>query len=73
MSDTSWFMRVLNGYIARKANKEDNCKGRFKSLALFDEAALATCMAYIDLNPIRAKMAKTSETSDHTSIKNALN
>jgi hypothetical protein len=28
LSDLSWLMRNLNEYIARKANTEDNCKGR---------------------------------------------
>lgn len=77
LSDISWFMRALNEPIARQANKEDGCTGkfweaRFKSQALLDEKAVERCMAYVDLNPIRAGLAETLDTSDHTSIKHRL-
>lgn len=74
LGDLSWFMRFMNEWIARRANAEDDCKGRFwearfDSKVLLDERAAYTCMVYVDLNPIRAGMTTRLEESDHTSVK----
>ena len=38
-----------------------------------DEQALLACAAYVDLNPIRAALAQTLETSDYTSAQRRRN
>jgi hypothetical protein len=70
-------MRGVNETIARMANEEEKTKGRFwegrfRSQALLDEVALLTCMAYVDLNPVRAGMAEDLTDSDFTSIQQRL-
>ena len=73
LASLSWLMRLLKQRIARRANREDDCRGhfwegRFTSVPLLDQGALIACMVYNDLNPIRAGMATTLEDSDHTSV-----
>ncbi len=72
LSNISWFMRALSEPIARTANRQDECtgrfwEGRFKAQRIVDEAGLLACAMYVDLNPIRAAMTQTIEQSIHTS------
>ena len=73
LGDLSWFMRCLAEPIARRANREDGCKGRFwegryKCQLLCDGRAVIAAMAYVDLNPIRAGLSEQLDTSTHTSV-----
>nr|WP_136250877.1 hypothetical protein [Ningiella ruwaisensis] len=77
LASISWFMRILNQYIAKRANKEDNCtghfwEGRFKSQALIGEKAVLACMAYVDLNPVRAGVSTCLNSSFYTSLCNRM-
>ena len=77
LASISWFNRCLNEYIARRANLEDECtgrfwEGRFKCQRAYDVAGILACATYVDLNPIRAGLAKTPEKSAHTSIQDRI-
>lgn len=72
LANLGWFMKAYKEPIARRANREDDCtggfgEGWFHSVPQLDQAALIACMASIDLNPIRAKVADRPERSRHTS------
>lgn len=73
LGDVSWLMRSLAEPIARRANIEDECtgrfwEGRFKCQKLADAISVLACNVYVDLNPVRAGCAMTLEESLYTSI-----
>ena len=74
LQNLGWFMKCLKEPLSRLANRQDKTRGtffegRFKSVAVVDEEALLKICVYIDLNPVAAKVTKSPETSDYTSIK----
>jgi len=73
LTDLGRFMGYINQSVACRANKEDDCKGRFwesrfSSQAILDHAALVRTLCYVDLNPVRAKSSSNPTQSRFTSI-----
>jgi hypothetical protein len=74
LANLSWLMKSLSEHIARRANAEDKIggkfwEGRFKCQALLSEKAILAAMTYVDLNPVRASIAKGVSSSLYTSVK----
>ena len=57
---------------SNKFSRKDDSNLKPAFTASRDESAVLAFMAYVDLNPIRAKIANTPETSKHTSIQKRL-
>ena len=78
LGSLSMFMKHLKQPIARRANLEDDCTGhffeqRFYSGALLSEEAVLAAMAYVDLNPVRARITDSLSRCEYTSIAVRLN
>lgn len=77
LGSLSAFMKHLKQPIAWRANREDKCsghffEGRFYSGALLSEEAVIAAMAYVDLNPVRARIARSIEQCHDSSITSRL-
>ena len=70
----SLMMQSVGRSYVRYFNKRHNrsgtlWEGRYKSSLIDSEAYLLTCMAYIDLNPVRAGLAESAEDFSWSSYK----
>jgi len=77
LASVSRLMGAVCEHVARRANREDRCggrfwEGRFQCRSLEDEAAIFVCGIYVDLNPIRAGEVQTPEESTHTSARDRI-
>jgi REP element-mobilizing transposase RayT len=73
LSSISWFMAYLKEPISRAANEEDDASGafwagRFWCALLPNNDALLACSLYVNMNPIRAGIAKRPEDAQFTSV-----
>ena len=77
LSNPSWLLRQLCQHMGIRCNAEDEMSGhfwesRFKMCRLLDEAAVLACLAYVDLNPLRAGLAEGLEDYPYVSIRDRL-
>ncbi len=73
LGSLSRFMQHLKQPFAVWVNREDGCRGhvfesRFYSGELATEEDLLACMAYVDLNPVEAGIAKSIRAAEHTAL-----
>ena len=78
LGSISWLMKSMNEYISRRSNREDDVsghfwEGRFRCQRLMDSASILACMVYVDLNPVRAKIAESLQDSEFTSAYDRVN
>lgn len=78
LQSLSWFNKTMNENIAKRANEEEESSGhfweaRFYAQKILDIPSAIACSVYVDLNPIRAKMAISPETSNYTSVQERIN
>lgn len=74
LGNLSWFMRLLGESIARIANAEDGCtgrfwEGRFRCQALPADAAILGAMTGVDPSPVRAMTVPAPEVAEPVSIR----
>lgn len=73
LSSLSWFHAALNEFVARRVNdrlggRGSLWEGRFASRRILDLPGRVAACVYTDLNPVRAAVAETPETSRFTSV-----
>ena len=78
LADISIFMARWEEAVARRANKEDGCtgrfwEGRFYCQRLLDPAAVLAATIYVELNPLRANIVDLPGFAQFTSLTNRLN
>lgn len=74
LCDPSWFFKALNEWVARRVNDIRGSPGRvwdkrFGSRRLLDITARVAACVHCDLAAVRAKMARTPEQSQFTSVR----